>query len=231
MNLAFFHSERSDVHIPGTRVRQGKVRRQWNTLSLLLTAIAVLVGLILSYRLWLPLFARALSVEGKPRPVDVIVVLGGGSETRLKHGVELYNLGYAEKMILTGGQVKVAGSKETYAGLLGEEALHLGVPREAIILETRSTSTYEDALYTREIMARQRFDSAIIVTESYHARRAFQSFRKVFEGEGIELILSPSEPGWFEVDEWWTTEDGLLSVSNEYIKWAFYILHHGVSPF
>lgn len=230
MNLAFFHSERSDVDTQGARTRQGKVRERGSTLSLLLIAIVVLAGFVLSYRLWLPLFAWALSVEDKPRPVDVIVVLGGGSETRVKRGVELYDLGYAEKMIFTGGRVKVAGLRETYAGLLGEEALRLGVPREAIILEARSTSTYEDALYTREIMARQRFDSAIIVTESYHARRALQSFRKVFAGRDIELIPSSAEPGWFKMNEWWTTEDGLLSVSNEYLKWAFYILHHGVSP-
>jgi uncharacterized SAM-binding protein YcdF (DUF218 family) len=61
-----------------------------------------------------------------------------------------------------------------------------GVPREAIQIETQSTTTHENALRVAELLAHVP-GSKVLLTSDYHMFRAFRAFKKA----GLEVLPRP----------------------------------------
>ncbi|MFD1637066.1 YdcF family protein [Evansella tamaricis] len=114
----------------------------------------------------------------KPEPANVIIVLGAGVwengpspalKARLERALEVYHEGFAEKFILTGG---LGDFPPTEAEAMKEFLEKANVPSEHIFLEPLATNTAENLQYSKVIMDGQGWDSAIIVTDVFHMKRA-----------------------------------------------------------
>jgi uncharacterized SAM-binding protein YcdF (DUF218 family) len=126
---------------------------------------------------------------------DVIIVLGAGLtrdgrpnralNRRSEHAAELWKAGYADTIICTGG----VGLNQTRseADACREVLLREGVQESAIVLEDTSRSTEENALNSQAIMEANGWQTAILVSDSYHVFRA----RYIFSSVGIAIVLSP----------------------------------------
>ena len=131
---------------------------------------------------------QILSAEeaAKIEDVDCILVLGAGVrsdgslsamlEDRLRRGVELFELGAAPKLLMSGdhgreGYDEVDAMK-TYA--VGE-----GIPAEDVFMDHAGFSTYESMYRAKEIFQAKRI---IIVTQEYHLYRAIY----IAESLGLE---------------------------------------------
>lgn len=119
-----------------------------------------------------------------PEPADVIIVLGAGVwETgaspamigRVKQAATLYQQGFAPKLIVSGG---LGEFPPTEALVMQELLMNKDVPQEDILLEERATNTHENIKYSLEIMGEKGFESAIIVTDVFHLKRAMAIARK-----------------------------------------------------
>ena len=111
-----------------------------------------------------------------PQDLDCILVLGcgihpDGSPTpmlasRLARGAELYQAGWADKILLSGDN-----SGESYNELATMERviLELGVPQEALVMDHAGFSTYESIYRAKHEFGMQR---VVIVTQAYHLYRA-----------------------------------------------------------
>ena len=111
-----------------------------------------------------------------PQDLDCILVLGcgihpDGSPTpmlasRLARGAELYEAGWADKILLSGDD-----SGEDYNELASMERviLELGVPQEALVMDHAGFSTYESIYRAKHEFGMQR---VVIVTQAYHLYRA-----------------------------------------------------------
>lgn len=135
------------------------------------------------------------------KKADAIIVLGAKSfedgqvnqcvKARVEHAVNLYNDGFADKIIMSGGTDKKPVFSETNEG---EEMkkMALGIDESLnpsdILIEGESTSTYENLLYSNEIMKENNIDSIIIVTEPFHSPRA----NLVAEKLGLSHSVSPT---------------------------------------
>ena len=168
-----------------------------------------------------------LSAEGNLRPTQAIVVLGGGLGSdgssgvgtleRVKYGIYLYKEGFANYLIFSGGQ-KVGNSVE--AEEMYRVAVDRGVNPEVLIKEDRSSSTYENALYTKKIIVSQDNieGKVILVTSPYHMRRALLCFRK----QGVEVVAAPvknSEIYRYGLRQSWKN---LRSIMHEFAAFAYY---------
>ena len=183
----------------------------WIIVSLYL---AVVVVSVFKYDLVLYAMEEFLVVNEEPTPADVIIVLGGGLGERVEHGVRLYQSGYANKILLTGGShgfEKTAGVQ-----IMKRQALSSGVPEDDILLEEQARSTYENAKYSLEIMRAKKFKSAVIVTSPYHTRRASMIFSRLFEG--IELTVCSVPNNWRNAGKWWQDSRRAKAIVYEYIK-------------
>ena len=152
---------------------------------LTLVALAVIASVALATVL------LAYGSQDRARPADVIIVLGAGeimTVNRTDHGVALYHQGIAPWLLCSGGYRGANGITE--AELCAERAERAGVPASAIVLEPESRSTQQNARNAAAIMRDQGWQSAVVVSDSYHLLRA----RWLFGREDITVWTSPA-PG------------------------------------
>lgn len=127
---------------------------------------------------------------------DAIVVLGARSyivghynpclEARVQQAVALYKDKYASKLLMTGGTDKEDGANE--AETMKKIATEQGIPGKDILLEKKATSTYENFLFSKDILQKNKLNSIIIVTEPFHIARASMIADKL----GIQYTVSPA---------------------------------------
>lgn len=128
-----------------------------------------------------------LVVYEVPQQTDVVIVLGAGArkngeplppqaKERIQRGVSLVRLGYAPTMIVAGGLSKKSGYVES--DLMKTYAMSLGLSGDQIVEEGRSINTWQNATNSIDIMKRNSWTSALVVTSPYHTLRACTMFRK-----------------------------------------------------
>lgn len=108
--------------------------------------------------------------------VDCILVLGckvheDGQpshmlEDRLKRGVELYKMGAAGKLLMSGDHGQIAYDE---VNAMKKYAVDAGVPSADVFMDHAGFSTYESIYRTKEIFGARKI---IIVTQEYHLHRA-----------------------------------------------------------
>jgi len=123
--------------------------------------------------------------------LDVIVVFGGGvyeiralGETyptgatalRLIHGLAMFKQYRAKYLVLSGAGLESASNAEVMAQM----ALDLGVPKEKIRLEAKSTNTYEHALELNRMFVDKKIRIGL-VTSASHMKRSETQVRKFFQ--------------------------------------------------
>ncbi|MEM1502847.1 YdcF family protein [Domibacillus sp. 8LH] len=166
---------------------------------------------IISAIFLLPLARFYLVVDEEPEKVDTIIVLSGDAG-RLKKAAALYDKDYADKILLS-------NAKE--AGTTAEEAVAFGVAEQDLVLEEEATSTYTNALYTKEIMIEKGLDSAIVVSSDYHMRRVKLVFDQVYKESGIKLtyVSSLRSNG-----AWYLDKRNIGLTAKEFVKLPGYVL-------
>lgn len=110
---------------------------------------------------------------------EILIVLGGDSldDETIGHG-SYWRTVYVSRAWRTGAFRRVVVSGEGPVSRPMERFLRAeGVPAEAIQLESRSTSTRENALFVSEMLA-QETGSKVLLTSDYHMFRAVRAFRK-----------------------------------------------------
>lgn len=139
---------------------------------------------------------------------DAIVVLGAAQydgrpspvlRARLDHAVALYNRGIAPVLITTGGIG--AGDTVSEAVVGRRYAIRLGVPAEAVFTERSGLRTIESLRAVAELMSEQDLESAVLVSDPFHALR----LRILAARVGIKASTSPTRTSPISedpVEEW-----------------------------
>ncbi|WP_455683067.1 YdcF family protein [Thomasclavelia sp.] len=96
-------------------------------------------------------------------------------KTRVDKAVELYKDGKIKFIILSGGSVK---NKYKEADVMEEYALGSGVNQDIIFKEDKAMCTYHNLMYTKEIMNKNHLKNCLVVTNSWHLRKADHYARK-----------------------------------------------------
>ena len=135
---------------------------------------------------------------------DAIVVLGGcvgaadyprievdltDASDRVLHAARLYRAGKAPIIIATGGAIGWLGSKTPEARSISRLLQEWGVPASAIVIESGSLNTYQNAENTKRLLERRGLKSILLVTSAMHMPRALATFRAA----GINAIPSPTD--------------------------------------
>ena len=188
-----------------------------------------LLGLCLSRHFWLRGFYSFLDVSDPPQHADFIVLLGGGGVNRVQRAATLYREGYAPRVLVSGGPLYKYGIACSSAQLTLADLQRLGLPPEAILLNDEASSTWDEALQVLRILHREGAESALIISDPEHTRRARATYRRLQADRSIELTFVGAEAR-FPTRAWWRSEKGLITVQNEYIKLGYYLLYHGVWP-
>jgi uncharacterized SAM-binding protein YcdF (DUF218 family) len=137
------------------------------------------------------------------RPVDAIVVLGaaqfngtpsGVFEARLEHAVELWKLGLAPYLFVTGG--KLPGDVITEGATARRWAIAHGVPASAILGEFQGRNTLESLEGVARIMRENGLASALFVSDRAHMLRTL----RMASDQGIVAWGSPTATSPTDLD-------------------------------
>jgi uncharacterized SAM-binding protein YcdF (DUF218 family) len=103
----------------------------------------------------------------------------GASADRLLQTLKLYHQGKVKKIIYTGGSGSVE-FPEKKEGLFVQKYLHqIQFPDTALIVESESRNTYENAVFTKKILDSLKIKGKfLLVTSGFHMNRSLAIFKK-----------------------------------------------------
>ncbi|MFI6031887.1 YdcF family protein [Amycolatopsis magusensis] len=126
------------------------------------------------------------------RRCDVGIGLGSHDLGVATHTAELYQRGLFPHIVFTGANAPttIARFPRGEAVHYREHAISLGVPPEAITLDTAATNTSENLTHSRDVLAHAgiRPASVMLISRPYQQRRAYATCRKVWPE--VEVVCS-----------------------------------------
>ena len=125
---------------------------------------------------------------------DAILVLCSHDTAVAVRGAELFLAGWAPLLIFSGGLGAITRHlwHEPEADQFATIAIDLGVPRDRILIENRSTNTGENVLMTKQLLADRRIDpqTFILVQKPYMERRSYATFKRHWPEKDV-IVTSP----------------------------------------
>jgi uncharacterized SAM-binding protein YcdF (DUF218 family) len=179
-------------------------------LALLFPALALLTLVVSAWTstgsvLLEPLEDRFARPTVPPEDVKGIIVLGGffeGGINLVRHGYELNNSAdriveaailarryEGAEIVVTGGNGSLMLDGEGDAVTAPRLLEALGIARGRLRLETRSRNTYENAVFTRDLVKPQPGEKWLLVTSAFHMPRSMALFRKA----GFDVVAWPAD--------------------------------------
>ena len=169
-------------------------------------------------------------VEDEPEQADVIFVPGSRKIENAIRAAELYKAGYAPWVLPSGRFSTVhgcfkgvpekyaadyPGEFETEWAFLRAVLMKHGVPDSAILREDQATYTWENAQFSREVLAQQGIPcrTAILCSHAFHARRALLYYSAAMPE--TRFIVCPAETPGYTRRDWYLTEKGRARVLGE----------------
>lgn len=150
-----------------------------------------------------PLEERFPAFRDDGRPVDGIILLGGAvdatdslsrgslvaneSAERLLDTVTLAYRYPKARILISGGGGTVFGDGTAEAPVIGDFLKGAGIEPARIIIEDRSRTTAENAVFSRELIDPEQSGRWLLVTSAWHMPRAMGAFRKV----GLDVVPYP----------------------------------------
>lgn len=187
------------------RLRRLYSRARRRTVEAVGGVIAIYLLLFYTPLLWW--VAAPLKMSSPPVAADAIVVFaggvgesgkaGGGFQERVSQAVNLYKAGYAPRVIFSSGYVFTMQEAAVMKGV----AIDQGVPADAILLEERAATTFQNVVFTNRILLNNDWHRILLVSSPYHMRRAMLTWHKV--SPEIQVTATPVPQSEFYTHESW----------------------------
>ena len=143
-------------------------------------------------------FSRLWEVQGKKiktlETYDCAIVLTGMASynndlnrlelnvngDRVWQAMDLYHRGKVKKILISGDSGHLTDKGLHEAQQLGRVLIRSGIPKEDLILETKSQNTYQNALESAKMIksSHKDWNKILLVTSSTHMRRSLACFKK-----------------------------------------------------
>jgi uncharacterized SAM-binding protein YcdF (DUF218 family) len=135
---------------------------------------------------------------------DAIILLEGDGYNRYRKAVDLYNEGFAKKIVFSGGITDYEYGSYPFLNIL-PYMLDLGVPEYNIIHENVSQNTREQAVEVMKLALEKNWQKLILVASHEHQYRAYLTFLKEVSvlNRNIVLYNAPVRNlKWFDTNPW-----------------------------
>jgi uncharacterized SAM-binding protein YcdF (DUF218 family) len=216
------------VHLPPvppsvTSPSGGKLRR---------TLLAIVVVLIITAAYGFVRLGTFFAREDALQKSDAIFVLAGTEMTRPLEGGDLYQEGYAPRIVMTRETrepafaiiehrgAKISSQVERARDVL----IELGIPATAIIIPDRiHDSTAAEAITLRELARVNHWQTVIIVSSKFHLRRAHFAFERELRGTGVRVLMRGSRYDDARPERWWRQRSDVRDILQELPKFVAYL--------
>src|SRR5262245_37007564 len=128
-----------------------------------------------------------LFVRHEPRQADLALVFGyhvpTGAAARARHAARLYHQGVVPRLLFTGGAPHGPG-QVAEAVRMAHVAMEAGVPASAILIEPDSDNTFQNVVFSREMLETLGLLAALrrvlVVSCAWHMGRIVRVMKKCF---------------------------------------------------
>jgi uncharacterized SAM-binding protein YcdF (DUF218 family) len=135
---------------------------------------------------------------------DAIVLLEGDGLNRYREAVRLYKAGWGDKIVFSGGITDYDYGSYPFSDIL-PLMIKERVPKSAIIHESKSLNTHEQAVEIVKLAITHQWKRIILVASCEHQYRAYLTFLKEVLKNYPELIIYNSAATnfkWFAQTAW-----------------------------
>jgi uncharacterized SAM-binding protein YcdF (DUF218 family) len=145
-----------------------------------------------------------------PDPAETEALPNNHTYLRCQHAVWLYQHWRRLPIVVSGG---VATGNIVFADVMRRQLESEGIPEDMIGAERTSSSTYENAANTAQLLRGRGIRRVVLVTEGFHMLRA----EKSFERQGLAVLPSPCAFRMYEFRWSWEQllPDAMSIVSND----------------
>jgi len=125
---------------------------------------------------------------------DAIIVLGSSDVRPAAWAGRLFLEGRAPRIVFSGARGRYTAKwPKTEAATFADEAARIGVPRDRMLLEDRSTNTGENIIFSRRLVESLGIEAErwILVQVPFMQRRALATFRHYWPGKSVTASSPP----------------------------------------
>lgn len=186
----------------------------------------ILVSVLIGFIIYTALSIYSYGKINHLTKADAAIVLGAAVwldepspvfEERIKHGIWLYNNGYVEKIIFTGGN---RGREEPAEARVAKDYAEKNLVPDYdildILIETKSKITQENLLYAKEVAIDKGLRTFLIVSDPFHMKRA------MLMAEDYEMKAFPSPTPTTRYRSWKSKSAFLAREVYYYIGYKIY---------
>ena len=158
-----------------------------------------------------------LLVESPPvKETELLLILGGDVTSTVDYAASIYPKVQPRLILVSPNRraTQVVGRLAKLHHLPSDKIQIL--PSPGVV-----TSTYEEAIALENYGLRVSIRSVTIVTSAFHTGRAYWIFRTILPKD-VEVRMAGAPEEGFSKSNWWQQENGLITVNNEFLKWAYY---------
>lgn len=184
------------------------VLTRWRRAATVLMAVSILgIGILglspVSNLLMTPLIERFPAWQAGARDPDGIIVLGGAIDTdqtadrpnielnsaaeRVVAMLELARRYPRARVVFTGGSANLLPDSAPEAPAAQNLMVAFGEHHDRLIIEDKSRTTYENAIYTKTLVAPKPGEQWLLVTSAFHMPRSVGAFRQA----GFDVVAYP----------------------------------------
>lgn len=145
-------------------------------------------------RKWARKIWNYLKMNQKLEKADCILVLGSRDTRVAERGAQLFLEGWASLLVFSGGLGNLTRDiwKEPEADKFARIAVKMGVPKENILVENKSTNTGENIRFTYKLLKSKDIlpGKMILVQKPYMERRTYATFIRQWPDHGTKIIVT-----------------------------------------
>ena len=157
--------------------------------------------------------------------VDLIVVLSGNDESRVREAAALCKDRIAYNILLTRTNQTWGDYDFPYTELQREMLIDMGIPSGGIYTsEFVAKNTGQEATGIINRMYDLGFGSAVIVTDAWHTRRVKTIFTDSFGNTPFRVYVHPVPDSGYNKYFWWLSPEGWQHTVSEYVRLVGYII-------
>lgn len=142
------------------------------------------------------------TVNSRESPIDVVIVLGAQNDMngklsemaveRVEGALREYRRRPGSKLVLTGGYGHFNRSRRPHAHYLAQDLTGRGVDERDFLPFVESSTTVEDALFSKRLLDGYAVKSICVVTSELHVRKARLIFEHLFEPAVLTFVGTPN---------------------------------------
>lgn len=193
----------------------------------ILCFLAIVAGF---YQSFLKMAGEFLAPE-KMEPAEAVVIESSElvREKAIKIGLNLISQGKANFLVVVfqnSPEEKVFGRPENYNKYLSAKLENMGLKKEQVMIievPKEHPITLIEAQTVIPQLTKRGIKKAILLAESFHARRSFWAYKKVGDELNLNMYLYPFFLR-YEKENWWQHNQGIREFCAESIKYFYYLL-------